>query len=107
MQGVAAGALCMAESYPTSEVRGSSLECQAAMAQERLRGATRCPRPGTVAARSHPASEVGVAAGRSNPTPEASGGGWEEQPHIQRVVAAQAQEGLEKLFHVEGQEGLQ
>ena len=35
------------------------------------------------------------------------GGGWEEQPHIQRVVPAQAQEGLEKLFHVEGQEGLQ
>ena len=47
------------------------------------------------------------AAGRSNPAPEARGGGWEEQPHIQRVVAAQAQEGLEKLFHVEGQEGLQ
>ena len=46
-------------------------------------------------------------AGRSHPAPEARGGGWEEQPHIQRVVAAQAQEGLEKLFHVEGQEGLQ
>ena len=72
-----------------------------------LRGATRCPRPGTAAARSHPASEVGVAAGRSNPTPEASGGGWEEQPHIQGAVAAQAQEGLEEPSHVEGQEGRQ
>ena len=39
------------------------------------------------------------------PSVRGRGGGWEEQPHIQRVVAAQAQEGLEKLFHVEGQEG--
>ena len=64
-----------------------------------------------MAERSHPASEAGAApeamavAGRSNPTPEASGGGWEEQPHIQGAVAAQAQEGLEEPSHVEGQEG--
>ena len=56
------------------EVRGSSLECQAAMAQEWPRGATLCPRS--------------VAAGRSNPG----------------AVAAEAQEGLEELSHVEGQE---
>ena len=37
--------------------------------------------------------------------PKASGGGWEEQPHIQGEVAAQAQEGLEKPSHAEGQEG--
>ena len=37
--------------------------------------------------------------------PEARGGGWEEQPHIQGAVAAWAQEGLEELSHTEGQEG--
>ena len=31
---------------------------------------------------------------------KATGGGWEEQPHVQGAVAAQAQEGLEELFHV-------
>ena len=57
---------------------------------------------------------------RSYPTSEASGGGqeeppcvWgqgsdqEEQPHVQGVVAASAQEGLEEPSHVEGQEGRQ
>ena len=42
-----------------------------------------------------------MAAGRSNPTPEARGGGWQEQPH----VAAWAQKGLEELSHIEGQKG--
>ena len=37
--------------------------------------------------------------------PEARGGGREDQPHVQGAVAAQAQEGLEELFHVEGQKG--
>ena len=37
--------------------------------------------------------------------PEARGSGWEDQPHIQGAVAARAQEGLEELSHVEGQEG--
>ena len=60
-------------SYPMSEVKGSSLECQAVTAQEWLRGATPCPRPGVVA-------------GRSNPMPEARGGGREEQPQVQAVV---------------------
>ena len=32
--------------------------------------------------------------------PKATGGGGEEQPHVQGAVAAQAQEGLEELFHV-------
>ena len=36
------------------------------------------------------------------PTPEARGGAREDQPH---TVAARAQEGLEELSHVEGQEG--
>ena len=39
------------------------------------------------------------------PTPEARGGGREDQPHIQGAMAARAQEGLEELSHVEGQEG--
>ena len=37
--------------------------------------------------------------------PEARGGGREDQPQVQGAVAARAQEGLEKLSHVEGQEG--
>ena len=40
-----------------SEVKGSSLECQAVTAQEWLRGATPCPRPGVVAGRSNPRSK--------------------------------------------------
>ena len=39
------------------------------------------------------------------PTPEARGGGPEDQPEVQGAVAAWAQEGLEELSHVEGQEG--
>ena len=39
------------------------------------------------------------------PKPEARGGGQEEQPHVQGAVAARAQEGLEDLSHIEGQEG--
>ena len=37
--------------------------------------------------------------------PEARGGGQEDQPHVQGAVAARGQEGLEELFHVQGQEG--
>ena len=39
------------------------------------------------------------------PTKEARGGGREDQPQVQGAVAAQAQEGLEELSHIEGQEG--
>ena len=42
---------------------------------------------------------------RSYPGSEVRDGGWEEQPHLQGDVAARAQEGLEELSHVEGQEG--
>ena len=62
-------------SYPTSQVRGSSRECQAAMAQEQLRGATPDPSPGE-------------AAGRSYPMPEARSGSQDEQPQVQGAVAA-------------------
>ena len=54
----AAGALSAARSYPTSEVRDSGLECQAATAQERPRGATPRLRSGATAGRSDPVSEV-------------------------------------------------
>ena len=88
------------------------------MVQEWLRGATPRPRSGGTAERRYPASEVRgvdersypvseVRGGRQEevhhaPMPEASGGSWEDQPH---AVAARAQEGLEELSHVEGQEG--
>ena len=36
---------------------------------------------------------------------EVRGGGPEEQPDLQGAVAAGAQEGLEELFHVQGQKG--
>ena len=37
--------------------------------------------------------------------PEARGDSREDQPHVQGVVAAWTQEGLEELSHVEGQKG--
>ena len=72
-------------------------------------------RTGT-AERSYPTSEVegGVGGGREEipcvqgqgrrreELPRVRGGGREDQPH---AVAARAQEGLEELSHVEGQEG--
>ena len=42
---------------------------------------------------------------RSYPTSKVRGGGQEELPHSGGAVAARAQEGLEELFHVQGQEG--
>ena len=45
-----------------------------------------------------------AAAGRSNRTTKARGGGREDQPHVQRAVAARVQEGLEELSHIEVQE---
>ena len=68
------------------------------------------PRPEAAARRSYPMPprpRPGAAARRSNPTPNTRGGSWEDQPHVQGTVAARAQEGLEELSHVEGQEGWQ
>ena len=77
-----------------SKVRGSGQECQAATAQERLRRATQ--------------SEVRVGSQNELPqAPMAGGGSWKDQPHVQGAVAARAQEGLEELSHIEGQEGRQ
>ena len=68
--------------------------------------------------KSYPTSEVGAVAGRSYPTSKVRGGSWEELPtsevrggsqkelpHAQGAMAVQAQEGLEELLHVQGQEG--
>ena len=52
-------------------------------------------------------TRLGVAAERSYPKTEVRGGGWEEQPHVQRAVVAWVQEGREELLHVQGQEGRQ
>ena len=52
-----------------------------------------------------PGCDGAEAAKRSYPMPEVRGSGQEEQPQVQGAVASQVQEGLEELFHVEGQEG--
>ena len=51
------------------------------------------------------ACEMRVVAERRYPTSEIRGGDQEELPHVQGEVAARAQEGLEELLHVQGQEG--
>ena len=73
-------------SYPASEVRGGGRE-----------EIPHTPKP---EARGGGQEELPHA-----PKPKARGGGQEEQPHVQGAVAARAQEGLEELSHVEGQEG--
>ena len=75
-----------------SKVRGGGQECQAAMAQERLRGGITHPRPG-------------AAAGRSYAMPEARGSSREEQPRVQGAMAVWKEEGREELLHLQGQEG--
>ena len=42
---------------------------------------------------------------RNYPKSEVRDSSREEQPHVQGVVAARAQDGLEELSHAEGQEG--
>ena len=70
-------------SYPASKVRGGGREEQHHAPKPEARGGSQ----------------------KEQPTPEARGGGREEQPHIQGAVAVRVQEGLEELFHVQGQEG--
>ena len=88
-------------SYPTSEVRGcggealpcvegqgGSQECQAATVQEQ---------PPHFRGQGGSREELSL--------PEVRGGSREELPHVQGAVAVRAQEGLEELLHVQGQEG--
>ena len=69
-----------------SEVRGSGRECQGRNGREEL-----------LYVRGWGSGLEELA------TSEAKGNGQEEQPHLQGAVAARAQEGLEELFHVQGQ----
>ena len=65
-------------------------------------------RTGAAGGRSYPTPphpRPRAAGGRSNPTHEARVGGRGDQPHVQGAMAAGAQEGLEELSHVEGQDG--
>ena len=86
-------------SYPASEASGGQEETPHVRGQGRLGEATSHLRPGAVTLRSHP-------------EPEARGGTWEKPPAQGQgqqpggVVATQAQEGLEELSNVEGQERL-
>ena len=73
--------------------------------QERPRGATLIRGQGWQQIGATPRSRLGVVARRTYPMPEAKGCGLEEQPHLQGVVTVRAQEGLEELFHVQGQKG--
>ena len=60
-----------------------------------------------MAERNYPASKVRGGDERSYPASEVRDSGREDQPHVQGAVATRAQEGLEELSHVEGQEGRQ
>ena len=83
-------------SYPTSKVRGSGRE-EIPLVQGRGGNQEDLP---------HAPKPKARGGGREEqPMPEARGSGQEDQPHIQGAVAVQAQEGLEELSHVEGQEG--
>ena len=111
------------EELPTSEVRGGCQEQQTHARSQGLRLGGATPRPHTRGlgprpgrATQHPRQErrlgaanpcprPGAVAGRSYPTPEARCRGRQDQPQVQGVMAAWAQEGLEELSHVEGQEG--
>ena len=68
-------------SYPTSEVRVSGLECQAAKAQERLRVATLRLRSGVAAERSYAAFEV-RGSPEETPCVRGQGSDREEVPHF-------------------------
>ena len=100
--------------YPASEVRGGN-ESSYSMYEVRGRGREEIPhapspRPGAMGGRSYPthlSPRPRVTAGRSNRTTEARGSGRKDQPLVQGAVAVQAQDGLEELSHIEGQEGRQ
>ena len=97
------GAGTAERSYPASEVRGGGREETPHVQGQGQQGeATSHPRPGVVTLRSHPKPEARGSSWEEPPTPEASASGREEQ--IKGAVAEQAQEGLEELSHVEGQE---
>ena len=80
------------EELPHVRGRGSSRECQVATAQEWPRRTTQV-------------GGQGQQPGGATPHPRPGAVGREDQPQVQRAVAARAQEGLEELSHIEGQKG--
>ena len=82
-------------SYSTSKVRRTSQGGREEL--PRVRGQRWQPRV--------PGSYSTGAAERSYPMSEVRGGSQEELSNVQGVVAAWAQEGLEELLHIQGQEG--
>ena len=52
-----------------------------------------------------PRTRLGAAAKRSYHKSEGRDGGREDLPHLQGAVAERVQEGLEDLFHIQGQKG--
>ena len=60
-------------------------------------------RPGGDTPRPKPEAKGG--SGEEQPHNRGQRGGREDQPHVQGAEAVRAQEGLEELSHVEGQEG--
>ena len=89
-------------SYPTSKVRGRSQEDPMPEGWW-PRGIT--PRPRSGQWLRVPGCDGAGTAERSSPASKARGDGREEPQNIQGVVAARAQEGLEELSNVEGEEG--
>ena len=87
-----------------SEVRGSGQECQTATVQERPGGATPCLRSGEGGGREEIPSIQGQGRqpGGATPRPHARGQGPRPGGATPRP---RAQEGLEELSHIEGQEG--
>ena len=71
--------------YPAFEARGGGQE-----EPPRIQGQGQCPRTRAAAGRSNPMPKARAVTGRRNPTPKARGSSWEEQPHIQGVVAVWA-----------------
>ena len=88
--------LCIQQEQPTPEVRGHSRE---ELPTPEARGGDE---------RTYPASKVRGGSREElphAPMPEARGSAREDQPHVQGAMAAWAQEGLEELLHIQGQEG--
>ena len=84
------------KSYPVSKFRGS---------EERSYPASEVRGGGREEITHTPSPRPRAASGRSKRMTKARGGGREDQPHMQGAVAARAQEGLQELSHIEGQEG--
>ena len=85
--------------YPASEVRGSSRGKLPHAPKPEARDSSMEELPHS------PRPQAKGGGGRSNRTTKARGSGQGNQPHVQGAVAAGAQEGLEELSHIEGQEG--